>query len=150
MPCCTTPALRRRRAHSSSGWRLRRRSRSPSGTTSTERSTRRTSRWRDFPCSCRSSWPTVRCRPADPHVAGAVVAHRRRMTRFGYHASHEQYPPSALLEYVRLAEEVGFEGVLSADHFHPWLEENGHSGAGWSWLGAAMQATSGEYITVNA
>jgi coenzyme F420-dependent glucose-6-phosphate dehydrogenase len=72
------------------------------------------------------------------------------MTRFGYHASHEQYPPSALLEYARLAEEAGFEGVLSADHFHPWLEENGHSGAGWSWLGAAMQATSGEYATVTA
>jgi probable non-F420 flavinoid oxidoreductase len=72
------------------------------------------------------------------------------MTRFGYHASHEQYAPSALLEYARLADEAGFEGVLSADHFHPWLPENRHSGAGWSWLGAAMQATSGDYITVNA
>jgi probable non-F420 flavinoid oxidoreductase len=72
------------------------------------------------------------------------------MTRFGYHASHEQYAPSALLEYARLAEEAGFDGVLSADHFHPWLEENGHSGFGWSWLGAAMQATSSNYATVNA
>ncbi|NUR33247.1 MAG: LLM class flavin-dependent oxidoreductase, partial [Gemmatimonadaceae bacterium] len=62
------------------------------------------------------------------------------MTRFGYHASHEQHPPSVLLEYVRLAEDAGFDGVLGADHFHPWLDENGHSGAVWSWLGAAMQA----------
>jgi coenzyme F420-dependent glucose-6-phosphate dehydrogenase len=72
------------------------------------------------------------------------------MTRFGYHASHEQYPPSALVEYARLAEEAGFDGVLGSDHFHPWLEENGHSGAVWSWLGAAMQATSGAYTTVCA
>ena len=72
------------------------------------------------------------------------------MTRFGYHASHEQHPPSVLLEYVRLAEDAGFDGVLGADHFHPWLDENGHSGAVWSWLGAAMQATWGPYITVNA
>ena len=64
------------------------------------------------------------------------------MTRFGYHASHEQYPPSRLLEYAALAERAGFDGVLSADHFHPWLEENGHSGFAWSWLGAALQATS--------
>ena len=64
------------------------------------------------------------------------------MTRFGYHASHEQYPPSTLIELVRLAERAGFDGVLSADHFHPWLEEQGQSGYAWSWLGAAMQATS--------
>jgi coenzyme F420-dependent glucose-6-phosphate dehydrogenase len=27
----------------------------------------------------------------------------------GYHASHEQFPPSALLEYVQLAERAGFQ-----------------------------------------
>ena len=70
------------------------------------------------------------------------------MTRFGYHASHEQYPPSELLEYAQLAERAGFDGVLSADHFHPWLEENGHSGFAWSWLGAALQATSGSTFGV--
>lgn len=72
------------------------------------------------------------------------------MTLIGYHASHEQYPPSALLEYVRAADAAGFEGVLCADHFHPWLEANGHSGFAWSWLGAALQATSMSYGVVNA
>ena len=72
------------------------------------------------------------------------------MTRYGYHASHEQYPPSVLLEYARLAEEAGFDGVLSADHFHPWLDEQGHSGFAWSWLGAAMQATAGSFGVVCA
>lgn len=63
------------------------------------------------------------------------------MTRYGYHVSHEQHAPSALLQYVQLAEEAGFDGAMSSDHFHPWLEENGHSGFGFSWLGAALQAT---------
>src|SRR5215207_3914690 len=72
------------------------------------------------------------------------------MTRFGYHASHEQHAPAALLEYVRAAESAGFEGVLAADHFHPWLEKNGQSGFVWSWLGAALEATRMSFGTVNA
>jgi coenzyme F420-dependent glucose-6-phosphate dehydrogenase len=72
------------------------------------------------------------------------------MTLFGYHASHEQYPPSELLGHVRAAEAAGFNGVMCADHFHPWLEENGHSGFAWSWLGAALQATSFPFGVVNA
>jgi coenzyme F420-dependent glucose-6-phosphate dehydrogenase len=67
---------------------------------------------------------------------------RSPMTRFGYHVSHEQHPPSALLRYVCAAEAAGFSGAMSADHFHPWLEENGQSGFAWSWLGAALHATS--------
>lgn len=70
--------------------------------------------------------------------------------KIGYHASHEQFSPSELLRYVRLAEEAGFQSVLSSDHFHPWSVQAGHSGFAWSWLGAAMQATSMEYGIVNA
>ena len=72
------------------------------------------------------------------------------MTRFGYHASHEQHAPSALLRYLRAAEAAGFDGAMSADHMHPWLEENGQSGFAWSWLGAALQATSFSIGVVNA
>lgn len=56
------------------------------------------------------------------------------MTLIGYHASHEQYAPSELLGHVRAADAAGFQGVMCADHFHPWLEEDGHSGFAWSWL----------------
>ncbi|UEM25077.1 TIGR03885 family FMN-dependent LLM class oxidoreductase (plasmid) [Skermanella mucosa] len=59
-----------------------------------------------------------------------------------YHASHEQFPPSRLVELVRRAEAAGFQGVFSSDHYHPWAPSQGHSGFVWSWLGAAMQATS--------
>ena len=70
--------------------------------------------------------------------------------KIGYHASHEQFSPSHLLNLVRRAEDAGFGMVLSSDHFHPWSERQGESGFAWSWLGAAMQATSLEYGIVNA
>ena len=63
------------------------------------------------------------------------------MARIGYHASHEQFAPSVLLDCVRRAEAAGFQGALCSDHFAPWTEEQGHSGFAWSWLGAALQAS---------
>jgi coenzyme F420-dependent glucose-6-phosphate dehydrogenase len=60
----------------------------------------------------------------------------------GYHASHEQYSPSVLTEHVRLAEKAGFKAINSSDHFHPWSENQGHSGYSFAWLGAAMQTTT--------
>lgn len=64
------------------------------------------------------------------------------MTIFGYHASHEQFPPSALLDYVQLAEGAGFEAAMCSDHFNPWSSDQGESGYSFAWLGAALQATS--------
>ena len=72
------------------------------------------------------------------------------MTAIGYHASHEQFAPSALLEYVQLADQAGFDCCLASDHFHPWSERQGESGYVWSWLGAAMEATSLTFGTVTA
>ncbi len=64
------------------------------------------------------------------------------MVQFSYHASHEQFPPSALLTYAQQAEQAGFAGITCSDHFHPWSDRQGESGFAWSWLGAAMQATA--------
>ena len=64
------------------------------------------------------------------------------MARIGYHASHEQYPPSRLLTLVRRAAAAGFQSAMCSDHFHPWSEREGHSGFAWSWLGAALEATA--------
>lgn len=72
------------------------------------------------------------------------------MTLIGYHASHEQFPPSELLRLVRLAEQSGFRAAKSSDHFHPWSERQGQSGFAWSWLGAAMQATALPFGTICA
>lgn len=70
--------------------------------------------------------------------------------KLGFHASHEQFTPQHLLKLVQQAEKVGFQCVLSSDHFHPWSNNQGESGFAWSWLGAAMQATSLEFGIVNA
>jgi probable non-F420 flavinoid oxidoreductase len=68
----------------------------------------------------------------------------------GYHASHEQAPPSDLLQSVVAAEAAGFQAAMCSDHFAPWGSRQGHSGFAWSWLGAALQATELEVGVVNA
>jgi probable non-F420 flavinoid oxidoreductase len=68
----------------------------------------------------------------------------------GYHASHEQLAPSALLRCVVAAEAAGFQAAMCSDHFAPWSSRQGHSGFAWSWLGAALQATSLGFGVVNA
>ncbi len=60
----------------------------------------------------------------------------------GYHASHEQFAPSELLRHAIAAEHAGFTGAMCSDHLLPWTPAQGQSGFAWSWLGAAMQATS--------
>jgi probable non-F420 flavinoid oxidoreductase len=67
-----------------------------------------------------------------------------------FHASHEQLSPSGLLEAAVAAEAAGFQGVTSSDHLAPWSERQGHSGHAWSWLGAAMQATTVPFGVVTA
>lgn len=64
------------------------------------------------------------------------------MVVIGYHASHEQHPPRELLAAVRLAEAVGFDAAMCSDHLAPWTRAQGESGHAWSWLGAALGATS--------
>jgi probable non-F420 flavinoid oxidoreductase len=72
------------------------------------------------------------------------------MTRIGFHASHEQLPPAALLESVRTAEAAGFGAAMCSDHFAPWSERQGHSGFAWSWLGAALASTQLTFGVVTA
>lgn len=68
----------------------------------------------------------------------------------GFHFSHEQHPPSALLRHARLAASAGFTAAMCSDHFHPWGARQGHSGFTWSWLGAALAATPMSFGTVCA
>lgn len=72
------------------------------------------------------------------------------MAKIGFHASHEQFPPSELLRNVQLAEAAGFQAAMCSDHFHPWSERQGQSGFAWSWLGAALHATTLTFGLVNA
>lgn len=72
------------------------------------------------------------------------------MPIIGYHASHEQYPPDVLLDCIKAAEKAGFQAAMCSDHFAPWSEQQGESGFAWSWLGAALEATSMSFGTVTA
>ena len=72
------------------------------------------------------------------------------MARIGFHASHEQFPPSELLALVKHAEDAGFDCAMSSDHFRPWGPAQGHSGFAWSWLGAALQATKLPFGVISA
>ncbi|SFR92427.1 probable non-F420 flavinoid oxidoreductase [Microbacterium sp. cf046] len=72
------------------------------------------------------------------------------MVLIGYHASHEQVPPSRLLAAVVRAEEAGFDAAMCSDHLAPWGVRQGESGYAWSWLGAALASTSFSLGVVSA
>jgi coenzyme F420-dependent glucose-6-phosphate dehydrogenase len=54
----------------------------------------------------------------------------------GYAASFEQFHPTDMLDWSKLAEQNGFTAVMASDHFHPWVPSQGHSAFVWSWMGA--------------
>ena len=63
------------------------------------------------------------------------------MAIIGYAAALEQFHPTELLRYCELAEEHGFGGVMAADHFQPWVPQQGHNAFVWSWMAALGVAT---------
>ena len=65
----------------------------------------------------------------------------RRVTEFGYWLSSEEHPPSDLVRDAARAEAAGFSFAMISDHFHPWLDAQGHSPFVWSVLGGIAQAT---------
>jgi G6PDH family F420-dependent oxidoreductase len=69
------------------------------------------------------------------------------MVKFGYKLMTEEHGPSALVENARRAEDAGFDFVSISDHFHPWLESQGHAPFAWSVLGAIAATTSRIGIT---
>jgi coenzyme F420-dependent glucose-6-phosphate dehydrogenase len=59
----------------------------------------------------------------------------------GYALSSEEHAPSDLVANARAAEEAGFGFALISDHYHPWVDAQGHSAFVWSVIGAIAQAT---------
>jgi len=64
------------------------------------------------------------------------------MVNIGYTLSSEEFGPQALADHARLAEDAGFTFASISDHFHPWLDSQGHSPFVWATLGAISQTTS--------
>jgi F420-dependent hydroxymycolic acid dehydrogenase len=61
------------------------------------------------------------------------------MTAIGFVLSSEQFPAPHLIEYGVMAENAGFDMVWNSDHFHPWMDNQGHSGMAWVTLAALGQ-----------
>jgi coenzyme F420-dependent glucose-6-phosphate dehydrogenase len=64
------------------------------------------------------------------------------VVKLGYALSSEEHSPHDLVRYAYRAEEDGFSFALISDHYHPWIDRQGHSPFVWSVLGAIAHATS--------
>ena len=67
--------------------------------------------------------------------------------RIGYFLSCEEFGPQELIRQARLAEAAGFDRVWISDHYHPWVDEQGHSPFVWSVIGALATATERLHVT---
>ena len=63
------------------------------------------------------------------------------MTRFGYALSSEEHRSADLIRNAAMAEESGFEFALISDHYHPWVDAQGHSPFVWTVLGGIARET---------
>jgi G6PDH family F420-dependent oxidoreductase len=63
------------------------------------------------------------------------------MTTYGYTLMTEEHDPRELVDIARRAEDLGFDFLVSSDHYHPWVPEQGHSPYAWAVLGAVAAVT---------
>jgi coenzyme F420-dependent glucose-6-phosphate dehydrogenase len=63
------------------------------------------------------------------------------MPELGFALSSEDHEPRELVRQAALAERSGFTFCTISDHYHPWLDRQGHSGFVWSTLGGIAHAT---------
>jgi len=61
---------------------------------------------------------------------------------FGYTLSSEEHDPSSLVANAQAAEAAGFDYVSISDHFHPWIDRQGHSPFVWSVIGGVASTTT--------
>jgi coenzyme F420-dependent glucose-6-phosphate dehydrogenase len=58
------------------------------------------------------------------------------MPELGFALSSEDHPPNELVHQAALAERAGFTFALISNHYHPWVDAQGHRPFVWSTLGA--------------
>ncbi|HWH32329.1 MAG TPA: TIGR03557 family F420-dependent LLM class oxidoreductase [Egibacteraceae bacterium] len=69
------------------------------------------------------------------------------MVEVGYTLSSEDHGPRDLVRFAGLAEEHGFTRAWISDHFHPWVDAQGHSPFVWAVLGGVAATTGLEVGT---
>ncbi|MEM2291927.1 MAG: TIGR03557 family F420-dependent LLM class oxidoreductase [Nitrososphaerota archaeon] len=63
----------------------------------------------------------------------------KKALMLGYWVAQEQYPPDKLLEFATHASVIGFDIIVTSDHFHPWCDKGGQAGHPWIWLTAVAE-----------
>jgi coenzyme F420-dependent glucose-6-phosphate dehydrogenase len=63
------------------------------------------------------------------------------MRNLGFTLSAEEHAGSYLVQLGRRAEAAGFDFLMISDHFHPWIDKQGHSPFVWSVIGGLAQST---------
>ncbi len=68
------------------------------------------------------------------------------MTRatIGYAAMLEQFGPREVVDHSVRAEAAGFSGVMAADHFQPWVPQQGQAAFVWNVMTAIGERTTGD------
>lgn len=64
--------------------------------------------------------------------------------QIGLAAALEQFSPRESIKLAKLAEEQGFSGQMAADHFQPWVPQQGEASFVWSVLASLAENTTGD------
>jgi coenzyme F420-dependent glucose-6-phosphate dehydrogenase len=64
--------------------------------------------------------------------------------KVGYAAALEQFAPREMIELCATAEQHGFSGTMAADHFQPWVPQQGQASYVWNVLSALGAQTAGD------
>ena len=64
--------------------------------------------------------------------------------QIGYAAMLEQFGPSEVVDLTEYAETRGFSGAMAADHFQPWVPQQGNAAFVWNVMTAIAERTTGD------
>jgi coenzyme F420-dependent glucose-6-phosphate dehydrogenase len=64
--------------------------------------------------------------------------------KIGYAAMLEQFGPQEVVGLSVAAENAGFTGVMAADHFQPWVPQQGNAAFVWNVMTAIAERTKGD------
>lgn len=63
------------------------------------------------------------------------------MVQIGYTLSSEEHDANTLVRNAQMAEDAGFAFLSISDHFHPWVDAQGHAPFVWAVIGGIATAT---------
>ena len=68
--------------------------------------------------------------------------------KIGYAAMLEQFGPQEVVGYSATAEQHGFTGVMAADHFQPWVPQQGNAAFVWNVMTAIAERAGASVETI--